>query len=113
MNDKIATYIAKGSPWQQDACVQLRKAILTALPEAEESLQYNKPHFAVDGRYVAALHVAKAKVSLLILDAGAIEPEKGFLRSMGNGDRKVVDVTDGQVVDVDRVVATLQRAHAG
>jgi hypothetical protein len=111
MNADVSAYIAKGSPWQQDACAQLRQAILTAIPEAEESLQYNKPHYAVDGTFVAALHVAKAKVSLLILDAGAVEPEKGFLRSMGNGDRKVVDVTDGHVVDVDRVVATLRRAH--
>ena len=112
MNSEISAYIAKGSPWQQDASVRLRQAILTAIPEAEESLQYNKPHYAVDGAFVAAIHVAKAKVSLLILDAGSIEPEKGFLRSLGDGDRKVIDVTDGQVVDVDRVVATLQRAHA-
>jgi hypothetical protein len=113
MDDEIAAYFAKADPWQQDAGARLRQAVLTAIPEAEESLQYKKPHYAVDGDLVAALHLAKGKVSLLILDAGAVAPEKGFLRSLGNGERKVVDVTDGQDVDVDRIASVLRAAHRG
>jgi hypothetical protein len=113
MNDDIAAYVATGSPWQQDACAQLRDAVLTALPEVEEALLYKKPHYSVDGELVAALNVAKAKVSLLILNAGSVAPEKGFLRSLGNGERKVVDIADGQSVDVDRIVAALRAARTG
>jgi hypothetical protein len=113
MNDEIAAYFAHADAWQQDACAQLRHAVLTAIPDAEESLQYKKPHYAVGGEYVAALHLAKSKVSLLILDAASVVPEKGFLRSLGNGERKVVDVTEGQEIDVDRIVTVLRAAHTG
>jgi hypothetical protein len=113
MNDEIAAYFANADAWQQEACTRLRHAVLTAIPDAEESLQYKKPHYAVDGEFVAALNLAKTKVSLLILNAGSLVPEKGFLRSLGNGERKVVDVADGQEIDVDRIVTVLRAAHAG
>ena len=113
MDDEVAAYFAMADPWPAEAGAQLRRAVLAAIPGAEESLQYKKPHYAVDGRFVAALHLAKAKVSLLILDAGSIAPEKGFLRSLGNGERKVIDITDGQAIDVPRIVATLRAAHPG
>lgn len=112
MHDEVAAYFAAADAWQQDAGARLRHAVLTAIPDAEESLQYKKPHYALDGSFVAALHVAKAKVSLLILDAASVAPEQGFLRSLGNGERKVVDVTAGQEVDVDRIVTVLRAAHA-
>ena len=113
MNDEIVAYFANGDAWQKAACAQLRHAVLTALPDAEESLQYKKPHYAVDGELVAALNLAKAKVSLLILNAGSVVPEKGFLRSLGNGERKVIDVTDGQDIDVDRIVTVIRAARTG
>jgi hypothetical protein len=113
MNDEIAAYFAQADPWQKDACAQLRQAVLTAIPDAEESLQYEKPHYAVDGELVAALNVAKGKVSLLVLNAGSVKPEKGFLRSLGDGERKVVDVTDGQDIDVDRIATVLRAARTG
>lgn len=111
MNDPITAYITNGQPWQQAALTRLRDAIRQAIPSAEESLQYGKPHYSVDGAFVAALHLATSKVSLLILDAQAIPAEKGFLRSLGDGARKVVDVVENQEVDIDRVVAVLRAAR--
>ena len=111
MNDPITAYIANAQPWQQAALTRLRNAIRQAIPTAEESLQYGKPHYSVEGEFVAALNRAKSKVSLLILDAHSIPAEKGFLRSLGDGARKVVDVVENQEVDVDRVVAVLQTAR--
>ncbi len=110
MDAPVARYFAQGDAWQESACSQLRAAVQRAHPKVEESLQYGKPHYAVDGKLVAAIHVAKAKVSLLILDAEAVAPVKGFLRSLGKGERKVVDITEDQVVDADRVVAALRAA---
>jgi hypothetical protein len=111
MNADVSAYFAKGDAWQKHACMQLRQAIQRAVPGVEESMQYGKPHYAVDGELVAALHLAKSKVSLLILGAQSVPPEKGFLRSLGNGERKVVDVTEEQNVDIARVVAALRAAR--
>jgi hypothetical protein len=111
MSADVRTYFAKGDAWQKNACMQLRKAVQRAVPGAEESMQYGKPHYAVEGDLVAALHLAKSKVSLLILGAKSVAPEKGFLRSLGNGERKVVDITEEQEVDVARVVTALRAAR--
>ena len=111
MNGPIASYFAKADAWQNRACLQLRAAIRRAIPNVEESLQYGKPHYALNGELVAALHIAKSRVSLLILNAQSVAPVKGFLRSLGNGERKVVDITADQKVDVDRVVAALRAAR--
>jgi hypothetical protein len=112
MDDQITAYIANGQPWQRAALTQLRDAVRQAIPTAGESLQYGKPHYSVDGELVAALHLAKSKVSLLILDAHSIPAEKGFLRSLGDGSRKVVDVVEDQEVEVDRIVTTLRTARS-
>ncbi len=106
-NTEVVAYVAKVLPWQQDALGRLHEAITRAIPSATEAIQYGKPHYTSGGEIVAALHVAAAKVSLLILNAEAVPAEKGFTRSLGDGSRKVVDITEGQEVDVDRIVATL------
>lgn len=111
MSESVAGYWSKADAWQKRACLQLRAAIRRAIPNVEESLQYGKPHYAVDGELVAAIHVAKSKVSLPILNAKSVAPVKGFLRSLGNGERKVVDITAEQSVDIERVVAALRAAR--
>jgi hypothetical protein len=113
VNPEVAAYVAGGKPWQQAALQQLHDAVSTALPDATVAIQYGKPHFALDGDLVAALHLAGDKVSLLLLGAGAIPAEKGFTRAMGDGSRKVVDVLEGDTVDTERIVRTIRAIHAG
>ena len=108
----VAAYIAAGLPWQQEALSQFHDSIMRAVPTADAAIQYGKPHYSVNGVIVAALHLASGKVSLLMLDAASVPVEKGFIRSMGDGSRKVIDAVEGQSVDVDRVVAALLSARA-
>ncbi|MFC7623961.1 DUF1801 domain-containing protein [Microlunatus sp. GCM10028923] len=112
MNPDVTDYLAKTRPWQQEQGALLRAAVNGALPQVEEVLQYGKPHFQVDGRMVAVLHVAAAKVSFMVFDAGDVEPVPGLLRSLGAGDRKVVDLRDGDTVDSE-FIADLLRRTAG
>jgi hypothetical protein len=112
MNDDVTTYIEGTKPWQAQICATLRETVRSTLPGVEEALQYGKPHFAVDGRNAAVLHVAAAKVSFMIFDAGGVEPVPGRLRSMGSGDRKVVDLREGESVDA-AFIADLLRRTAG
>ena len=48
----------------------------------------------------------------MVFDAGAVEPVPGLLRSLGSGDRKVVDIREGESVDLD-FIADLLRRTAG
>ena len=112
MNHDVTTYIEGTKPWQAEVCNELRSTVLRALADIEEAMQYGKPHFVREGRHVAVLHVAAAKVSFMVFDAGAVEPVPGLLRSLGSGDRKVVDIREGETVDLD-FIADLLRRTAG
>jgi hypothetical protein len=109
MNEEVTQYIQKTQPWQVAVCNTLRDLILKNVPDVEERLQYGKPHYLKDGSYLAVIHVSKDKVSFMIFNAAEIPEVKGFLRSMGNGDRKTVDIQDGQSVDYEQVADLVRK----
>jgi len=110
VNDDVTGYIAKTQPWQAEVCTRLREMVHRAVPGLEEALQYGKPHFLRDGRHAAAIHVARDKVSFMMFDAAGIATVPGLLRSLGNGDRKAVDIREGDDVDYDVIAGILRRA---
>ncbi|MFG1918858.1 DUF1801 domain-containing protein [Micromonospora sp. NPDC048898] len=78
------------------------------VPGVEERLQYGKPHFLKNGHYA----VAKAKVSFMVINAADVPEVKGLLRAMGTGERKTVDITEGQDVDFGALAAILGKTSA-
>ena len=112
MDKDVTAYINRGLPWQVDVCEKLRQLVHRTVSEAGERLEYGKPHFVRSGRHVAAVHVAKSKVSFLIFNANGIDPVKGVLRSLGNGDRMAADIREGQEVDYELLADVLTRAGA-
>ncbi|MFB7288702.1 DUF1801 domain-containing protein [Actinacidiphila glaucinigra] len=111
MSQDVTDYLAKTKPWQQELCATLRQTVLDTVPGVEEVMQYGKPHFNRAGRNTAVLHVAAAKVSFMVFDAGDLAPVPGVLRSMGNGDRKVIDFAEGDMADTDFVADLLRRTR--
>ena len=103
MNEQVPEYFAKAPQWQQDVAAKLRETITKAIPDHEERLQYGKPHYLKDGSYVAVIHAAKEKVSLMLFNADSIEPVKGFIRSMGKGERKSIDISEDQDIDYAQI----------
>lgn len=109
MNEEVTAYIQQTKPWQIDVCNSLRETVHQAIPGVEERLQYGKPHFLNDGSYAAVIHASKDKVSFMIFNATDIEAP-GVLRSMGKGERKTADITEGQTVDYQQLATLLGRA---
>ncbi|MET8307835.1 DUF1801 domain-containing protein [Micromonospora sp. NPDC005173] len=112
MNDDVTQYINKTQPWQIDVCEKLRAMIGQTIPGAEERLQYGKPHYIKNGHHAAVIAVAKAKVSFMVFNATDIPEVKGFLRAMGNGERKTVDIKEGQDVDYGALASILEKTTA-
>lgn len=109
VNDDVTEYINKTQPWQIDVCEKLRAMIDETVPGVEERLQYGKPHYFKNGHHAAVIAVAKSKVSFMVFNATDIPEVKGFLRSMGNGERKTVDITEGQDVDYGQLASFLSK----
>lgn len=108
-NGEVTDYIAKTRPWQQKTSNALREIVHDTLAGVEEAFLYGKPHFVLAGQNIAVLHVAAAKISFMVFDAGAIEPIKGVLRSLGSGDRKAVDLKEDDTVDAAFIADLLRR----
>jgi hypothetical protein len=109
LNEDVTNYIQQAKPWQSVVCNSLRKAVHETVPNVEEQLQYGKPHFLKDDAHVAVIHVGKDKVSFMIFNAEKIQAP-GLLRSMGKGERKTADITEGQVVDYSQLAALLSQS---
>jgi len=109
MNEEVTQYMQKTLAWQHAVCTSLREMILGVIPDAEERLQYGKPHYLKNGHYAAVIHVAKDKVSFMLFNASDVAEIKGLLRSMGNGERKTVDIIEGQNVDYAQLADILRQ----
>lgn len=113
MNSEVTEYISKTAPWQVEVCERLRAVAATAIPEVDEQILYGKPHFLKNGAHAAVIHAAKNKVSFMVFNAEGVDPIPGVLRSMGKGERKTADITEGQDVDYDLLAEILTRTSAG
>ena len=112
MNAAVTEYIEARMEWQQGVCEKLRQMIFDSIPDIEERLQYGKPHYLKNGSYAAVISAAKDKISFMLFNADEIAEEKGFIRSMGKGERKVVDISQAQEVDYERLAELLKQAAA-
>ncbi|MGI8330401.1 DUF1801 domain-containing protein [Actinomadura scrupuli] len=108
MNDEVTQYINKAQPWQIEVCEKLRTMVGQTIPDVEERLQYGKPHYLKNGHFAAVIAVGKDKISFMVFNAAGIPEVKGFLRALGNGDRKAVDIREGQTVDYGALASILK-----
>jgi hypothetical protein len=112
MQNDVTSYIDKGSPWQREVCEKLRELVRQTIPDVEEKLEYGKPHFLKNNQHAAVIHLARNKVSFMVFNAAHVDPVKGVLRSLGNGDRKTVDIVENQDVDYDLLAGILARTSS-
>src|SRR5262249_30965968 len=96
--------------WQAEDCKQIRAMISSAVPEADERIQYGKPHYRKNGKYLCVLGTAKAWVSLTIFNATSLETPAGMFESSEDGERKTIKLLEGQPVDTALLSKLLQQA---
>lgn len=111
MTDVIQDYIRNlDQDWQIEIANQLHKTIQYVIPHAESRIQYGKPHYLKDGKYVAVFGTAKGWVSLTIFNATELAPPEGLFERSENGERITIKIKKGQVVDFDLIGDLLNQA---
>ncbi|MDK8181772.1 DUF1801 domain-containing protein [Paenibacillus sp. UMB4589-SE434] len=108
-NPEVVDFIAAiKEPWQKELAVRLRDVVHQALPDALERIQYKKPHFLKNGKYVAVISTSKDAVSFTIFNAtGLILPEGLF---EGPPERKTIKIRQGHEVDMDQLLSLVRQA---
>src|SRR5688572_14753744 len=114
MNQEVTDYINKHSDkpkqeWQVEVCNQLRQTVLQAIPDADERLQYGKPHYRKNNKYAAVIGTAKGWVTLTIFNAADINVSEGIFEP-GDPDRKTVKILEAQTIDYELLGRYLQQA---
>lgn len=112
MNQEVTQYIQKLQDWQIEVCESLRKMINKTIPDAEERLQYGKPHYLKNGHYACVIHAAKDKISFMIFNATELKEIKEFFKSMSGPERKTATISQGQEVDYTLLSKLLEQASA-
>ncbi|WP_168118847.1 DUF1801 domain-containing protein [Paenibacillus sp. HB172176] len=111
MSGEVTTFIeAIDQPWQAELCTELREIVLQAIPEAQERMQYKKPHFLKNGKYAAVISTSKAAVSFTIFHADGLTLPEGLFE--GPSERKTIKLKQGQTVEGELLVSLLRQASA-
>lgn len=112
MNPTVTEYISKLPDWQIEVCDKLRAIIFVAIPDAEERIQYGKPHYLKNGHYACVIQASKAKVTFTIFNALELQEQKGFFESTTAPERKTATIAEGKTVDYQQLQELLQQASA-
>lgn len=111
MNQDVMNFIeALQEPWQRELSNRLREIVRLAIPDAQERIQYKKPHFLKNGKYAAVISTSKDAVSFTIFNASGLTlPADSF---DGPPERKTMKLRQGQTADFDRLADWLKEASA-
>ncbi len=107
MNQEVTAYIENLPSWQVGISSALRDMIHRTIPEAEERIQYKKPHFLINGHYAAVISPSKDAIAFMIMNADGIDFPKGF---EGPAERKWVKLRQGDTPDLDLLSELLKKA---
>lgn len=111
MNAEVTPYFDKiAVPWQVDVAKRLRELVFEAIPDAEEKLQYSKPHYRKNGKYAAVIGTAKGWVSFTIFNANEIEAD--FFEE-GPPERKTIKITEKKDIDYALLTRLVKQAADG
>ncbi|MBO7745094.1 DUF1801 domain-containing protein [Paenibacillus sp. MWE-103] len=107
MNQAVADYLLNLPKWQAELGEVLRNMVHETIPEAEERIQYKKPHFLKNGHYAAVISPSKDAVAFMIMNAAGIDFPKGF---EGPAERKWIKLKEGSTPDLAALSELLRQA---
>ncbi len=113
MNEEVSSYIGElGAVWQRELAEELRQLVHRVIPEAQERIQYKKPHFLKNGKYAAVISPAKGWVSFTIFNAAGLSIPDGVFED-GPEERRTVKIREGKPADFELLAALLKQASDG
>ncbi|MFC4301950.1 DUF1801 domain-containing protein [Cohnella boryungensis] len=111
MNQEVTDFIEKvKEPWQAGLCRELRQVVHNAIPDVQERIQYNKPHFLKNKKYAAVISTSKDAVSFTIFNASGLELPEGLFD--GPPERKTVKFRGGQQIDGGMLTEWVKQASS-
>jgi hypothetical protein len=112
MNPDVTAFIENiDKPWQIAVSNQLRETIHQSIPDVVERIQYKKPHFLKNGKFVAVITPSKDAVGFTIFNANDLELPEGVAFE-GPAERKSIKIRDGHATDYGMLAKLLIQASS-
>ncbi|MGN7764819.1 DUF1801 domain-containing protein [Paenibacillus sp. 22594] len=109
MSQEVTEFIEKvKEPWQASLCHELRQVVHNAIPDVQERIQYNKPHFLKNKKYAAVISISKDAVSFTIFNATGLELPEGLFD--GPPERKTIKFRNGEQIDAGMLTDWVKQA---
>jgi hypothetical protein len=111
MNQKVTAFIdGLDKPWQKELGSRLRALVHESLDGVEERIQYRKPHFLQDGKYLAVITPANGHIGFTIFSSGDVDMPADLFE--GPPQRRTIKIKEGQPVDHELLARLLREAAA-
>ncbi|WP_137791442.1 DUF1801 domain-containing protein [Bacillus sp. E(2018)] len=109
MNQDVTHFIEElKESWQIELSTNLRGVVHQAIPDVNERIQYKKPHFLKNGKYVAVISTSKDAVSFTIFNANSLKlPDDLF---SGPPERKTIKLRKGDTINSALLVSFVSEA---
>ncbi|MGN7358416.1 DUF1801 domain-containing protein [Paenibacillus sp. SAF-054] len=109
MNQEVTTFIENLPQWQVEISAALRSMVHETIPEAEERIQYKKPHFLKNGHYAAVISPSKGAIAFMIMNADNTDFPSEF---EGPAERKWIKLREGDTPDLPLLSELLKQASS-
>ena len=109
MNEEVTTFIENLVPWQKTLSMRLRELVHESIPGVEERIQYKKPHFLKNGKYVAVISPSKAAIAFMIMNTLGMDIPQDF---EGPEERKCIKIRQGDSPDYELLSKLLIQASS-
>lgn len=111
MNQEVTDFIeALAESWQKELSTSLRQVVHQAIPDAQERMQYKKPHFLKNGKYAAVISTSKNAVSFTIFHTAGLELPEGMFE--GPPERKTVKLRKGDAIQSPEFISWVSQASS-
>lgn len=97
-------------PWQVEIAEQLRQLVHDTIPDVQERVQYKKPHFLKNGKYVMVISPSKQAMSFTIFNATGLDLPDGIFE--GPEERKTIKLKEKDTPDYEWLADLLKQASA-
>ncbi len=113
MNQEVTDFIKNiTQPWQVEVCTKLREAVHRGAPDVEEVIQWSKPHYKIDGKYLCLYAPAKEWVNFTLLATAGVKSLDDFFDPEETPARRTIKIREGQKVDYAQLAALIKQAVA-
>ncbi|HRN33147.1 MAG TPA: DUF1801 domain-containing protein [Saprospiraceae bacterium] len=122
-DSRIDQYINEANEFAKEIIIHLRKIISEAIPDGEETIKWNSPHFTYNGENICAIMAFKSHLTFTFWRGKELADREKILQDAGNSNmrsikniKKISDLPEDKILNryiTEAVNLTLHSSEKG